>query len=1370
MSTKSKSKVKVSHKTLLDQPNLLAYRGIEAGSVAKNRRQGGDFTGLVVRALEAVPGTFHSQLMLTAFQDFEQGVDAQMIAAKLRIDDASLVAAVIGTWFQKYWTDDLPALDESHPLMQAAKREEARLGHDHKTHSDPRKRTSSPHCLLCRMACTRNDPLNFKFVVEAVPDGFDPTLVGKSYDHAIDLHLELDDMLGKPPGTTSYAATWGMEQLAPGLVWQSFQDLRSSLKVKEALNAYVVCIEESPRLSVLVPTTLFADFPEPSPQARCAFVASVRETSKKKAGSKAGSKRKKTSVEEQISGVVLVVCGFQDRVNDSEAKREKSSASIAASTLQKAIRRCHKEPLLEAIPEMINSPNVTRADLNFATCSGTRQLLWRLWITILEDVHPFALPDNAPEDQLSLVELGALALLAQVDVDFRLPTAIVERVQNLALAVMRQPMLWKWRDLPIPTEIDPSLGSSPLLNLTKVLLKAMPAMSNDVQLMSRLFAVPNKELLEANPFLVKDMPALIEPLGSSKVTALDHHCLPWIILMLQGCLPLPPTEEETTEDLAAALWDLSSRLNWRYETQPKPSSLSDAIWAVQYQVATEMGFIEPRPTMHDEEEAESLVVIDEWNQKPLSDNDRRGAFISLFGSSVQVPSKDHGTLTVVVSGTPEQPCKVLASSAATGDSAAYLDGPARAAAENIFLERYAERTVATPAAPYGFRWKDKKSKSVLKTWREGDEIKFAVNGRPVASFDAIDLIEPSKTLQIVQMPTNIENLVQIALYLKRCGASLNAELFQELQTQAAKNRAKIADTQVYQWLVLARESKLDPSVWKDLHTKIVAREKSGVVEISPVGRDGKHQGIRAVRRRTEGTMLRIMHLLCALYPHVFKLPKNSRLSFKVKCDSAQYSHAVYCLKELSQGKVVAVRDCPLPRITKALWPHQQETANRVVQRAKQGCRGFADASVVGAGKTLSALAACIALFGLSSQNHGCLVLVPTIGLISEWKEQIDKFTEGFVVLTQAANGVLYCGVTKATPEMLAAPNAIVITCLGRARDHPFKKPWSFVILDECTFVQNESAMQSAEAWRQVVSSTYGVLMLSATFFRARFAKLLYMLRMLGTSIPLDNKDYLHAILSEHIICHVPDNKRTWKIRYREVELEEKVRSSYDKLMLRMGNGDRLGLFQRLKNLLEDEFDVVSELRRRTQLLSAKGRRVLLFARTKGEASRLIEGWVDKPSSCVIKTVREGSHGLNLQHDCDVIVTRPAPGDIMEQMKGRIDRPGQACDLLLLDIVFAKNTIEAAEAANIRLCGNFVREYLKPISNEFKLKALEVDGAKQIEQGWQAKLANQEEDEEPTKKNKRKKPAKDKARAKVKKAKKEAKKPPTGTKRRRVLPE
>ena len=63
--------------------------------------------------------------------------------------------------------------------------------------------------------------------------------------------------------------------------------------------------------------------------------------------------------------------------------------------------------------------------------------------------------------------------------------------------------------------------------------------------------------------------------------------------------------------------------------------------------------------------------------------------------------------------------------------------------------------------------------------------------------------------------------------------------------------------------------------------------------------------------------------------------------------------------------------------------------------------------------------------------------------------------------------------------------------------------------------------------------------------------------------------------------------------------------------------------------------------------------------SKGGAAKGGKGGGDQAKAGVIVAVKsvEGQ-GINMQHDADTIVCRPTPGDHLEQMKGRVDRPGQ----------------------------------------------------------------------------------------------------------------
>ena len=151
----------------------------------------------------------------------------------------------------------------------------------------------------------------------------------------------------------------------------------------------------------------------------------------------------------------------------------------------------------------------------------------------------------------------------------------------------------------------------------------------------------------------------------------------------------------------------------------------------------------------------------------------------------------------------------------------------------------------------------------------------------------------------------------------------------------------------------------------------------------------------------------------------------------------------------------------IPRVTTDLWKHQQTSVDNILTGIEAGKRGFADASAVGAGKTLSALATCCrvahwtAARGRSLRRHGFLVLVPTPSLIKEWLQQAALHTNGFHLLIQTANGEISSrgrtngsGATTKVKSGVAIDGAsIVVTTLARCRDKPFVRQagWDFVV-------------------------------------------------------------------------------------------------------------------------------------------------------------------------------------------------------------------------------------------------------------------------------------------------------------------------------------
>lgn len=444
---------------------------------------------------------------------------------------------------------------------------------------------------------------------------------------------------------------------------------------------------------------------------------------------------------------------------------------------------------------------------------------------------------------------------------------------------------------------------------------------------------------------------------------------------------------------------------------------------------------------------------------------------------------------------------------------------------------------------------------------------------------------------------------------------------------------------------------------------------------------------------------------------------------------------------------------PLPKIKTTLWAHQEKSVSKVVEGVRQGRRGHADASAVGAGKTLTALATIVRLAhfvaGSGRSRHGVLIMLPTKALIREWLLEIAAHTEGFHVIEQREDGQLF-SLTYGKSHPPIDGNALIISTLDRVCNHPFVRQvaWDFVVIDECLSVQNAAAKRNPSAWRQIEASMCGVLMLSATFFRSKYDQLFYMIRMLRSPLPR-TMEWLPATIHEHIVCQIPETNRHWSMRAEMVPLipqdlrkyRDRIEAFRRKQINEPSTADGRKLWVELESFLRDKYEgrdtrATTAYRQSSPMgdafakaakgLLRKKRRPLIFADTSHEADFLLrslrkEGldaqtWAsiaslqisassepknnsNKTVIVAVKTV-EGQ-GINMQKDADAIICRPTAGDHLEQMKGRVDRPGQKRKELLLVVMVCEHTIEEAKFSNIRLAGNFFREFIAPVATKYR---------------------------------------------------------------------
>lgn len=377
-------------------------------------------------------------------------------------------------------------------------------------------------------------------------------------------------------------------------------------------------------------------------------------------------------------------------------------------------------------------------------------------------------------------------------------------------------------------------------------------------------------------------------------------------------------------------------------------------------------------------------------------------------------------------------------------------------------------------------------------------MKFFVNGNEIDAFNAEKLLKPIQKIKPLKyIPKLLLFLIEKALFCKNKSIQekykeINNFLLNLVLRGIGLKRYQVNDYRIFEVLEVFRSSGVTTKVWKHVLIKLFTGNKDEIL-IGPVDRSGKKLQ-NSISYQYEGVIWRIYNLLFLLYPRVIKATSDIR--FRINKSVPEYLHLYNLLFDLSKEKSAKDKknknpfkvqnEIKSPKIKTHLWEHQESTSKRIFEGLVYlKKKGFGDASCVGSGKTLTALSIIKKIIDYKNSNEcnrthtGFLILLPTQTLFDTWTTEIKKHTLGFEWLIQESNGKI----SKPLNEI--SRNTLIISTLGRFRDHPLYISWQLVVIDECLSVQNREALQTEEAWRQVVISEYGIIMMSATFFRSR---------------------------------------------------------------------------------------------------------------------------------------------------------------------------------------------------------------------------------------------------------------------------------------------
>jgi hypothetical protein len=1281
-------------------PNV-ANLGLSRGQVAaRHRGEGGDFNGLAIRVLEPVRPLLTNVRVAEALESLlvenAPGAIAKLcLRDEVNANGLGQLYGVLELWLEKSGIDVPESISSKSEEVQEATQDwalRARL-----------------RPLAVRLEVVGNG--RSKAGNPVVPEAW----IGRRFESAEALHRAIDGLdwrRGRPAVT--YAATYSMEvQEEP--TWRS--DFGAPDATGTDLAITVVWDPEGERLSTRVAT---------------------RNGAGDLAAWAQGSGATHFRLVEVEDGRTLLTATSRHALAEAEPSYAKTlPAGVLTSRLQKCIRRGRGCPnlLADATRELARIAPYALPQAQFQRTSGSRQLAWRLFISIVEDCRPYA--RDAQGRTLSLLDILGLALVAHHDPELQFVPGVFEKLRATALCAQACDAPgenWAWRK---GKQADPAFGDSDTADAFSLALLAMPMMQGD-----RVMLRKGIDRLRDGQGSLAPLPtpsfeaiaAASDPATetAARLASLDFHCQPNLLLRLQASLPFLPHDvnRHTTKKLNRFVWENASRLNTRNPRhKPKKDAASQAMLraleAIQRwsDTATEP----PAPAPAKRAPDQLLSDLEVAGQAACSVAPRlaeaptpliaRTAFQRLFGRTASVSDGKH-TYRVTLAGTPAQPCRVQRKKETLGE-------PKRGEIEAIYARRMAPEKGSwvkpPPPPPAGFAWvwgdKAEVRLAVVSQDTAGEDpagppLKFLADGVELKAFDASPVLRPLAAPEPLPLPGSFAGLVRQTLYLEDAiGSPAGCPWELNLRLRAiAEHRRKSGDLALFDWRPLAEEAGLPAELWRTLYVKL-HNNYDDEVQVGPVDREGKRQH-NSIHYLYEGVTWRLFNLLAALYPVTIRI--SGELNFRIDKNTPGYVHLDPTLQALSfpggASPPAPQASKRPPKVVTPLWDHQRSSRDRFVRGfVQEGRKGFGDASHVGAGKTLTALSVAVELMretanDLGDRHSAAVVLLPNKQLIATWEEEIRLHTQGLKPIRQESDGKLSAPLTR---------HSVVLTTLGRMRDKPISHPWLLVVIDECLTVQNKNALQTEEAWRQVVCSRFGVLMMSATFFRSRFDKLYYMLKMLRAGLP-EERDFLDAILAETIACHIPKASRNWLTTGHKLDLPATIRASYDRI--RASGSDAKTLYERLAGLIEKEHDYLQSFADVLGDLSAE-RRVLVYAKGKREADRLAERiagltrFPDQSGKHVVVSYAEGTYGLNTLVDYDTILTRPPEPDRLPQMKGRLDRPGQTAKQLYLEYVLLRDTIEEAGLLKLEIARTFFNDHILPLADYYDLAV----GRKSLEQ-------------------------------------------------------
>ena len=673
--------------------NNIANYGLKIGEVATRKREG-EYSGFAIKALETIKPLLTNHRVSKAVKMYEQNNDLESAINVLCIQNEAI----------QYGTNIYFNI-----VVLWLKKNDIEVPEEYENNKIDENIINEYETIKKWVLTTKSEPIMGRISISeigqhaknghsVVPEEW----LGKEYENAVNLHKEMDKLdwrQNKPP--VCYCCTYGMTITKNGIYgWKKIKDTNLNTNMTDIEFIMVINMKNTKYTRIIVNDKN----------------KDIKEELKKEYGDE-NYDILECSTRDMKK--YLITCK-KDEIENKNVNYVKKTMNVGlmVSMLQKSIRRGSKcaSTLLSVIQMLSMSKPYNLPEQQYIRVSSFRQLCWRLFITIMEDVRPYEILDNeilddeiGNKNRLSMLDLIILSVLCHNDPDFCLAETVIEKIIEIGLIIQSHDKIgdnWEWRlgdELEGSNETVLRDNENEVIKSIKLALICMPMMQNDRRLLQNGIKLMKNDENMSIKICKKDdgedivLRCLSESESNKNSECIrasyDNHSNPNIIIQFQSNLPFIPydTKRHTTVELSHFIWENSSKINVRnmdllkIEEIKKTNKIKIEDKVMKFALQDIQDYFAGNNNMKEIIKFKKIDIEKGIKTEELTEGEKRIIFLLIFGKTFKLQKAYKGkNVEIIVCGDNKKPCRVK-----IGDK--YVEGKERWLMEKKFVEYLNEK-------------------------------------------------------------------------------------------------------------------------------------------------------------------------------------------------------------------------------------------------------------------------------------------------------------------------------------------------------------------------------------------------------------------------------------------------------------------------------------------------------------------------------------------------------------------------------------------------------------------------------------------------------------------------------------------------------